>query len=500
MRASMVAVVFLTAACSQPPFVIDHSGDAGTPPPRAGSSATYDAANGTIVMFGGADRLGVSSETWTWDGAGWRQHHPTTSPPGREFAWMGFDPATSRVILFGGVTCPPPGVNELLGCDYEKVSTTLADTWTWDGSTWSQLKTKHVPSAPINFADFGGAAGDLGHGKLILVTSGAPDPDFLAQTWVLDNGDWQRLHPKHSPLADIFSGPAYDSVSGRLIVQQSQGPHYDCGANGCAPRPRLSYDTTWSWDGSDWHDLGPTVRSPHSYGRLLSVGRHGLLLIDGNSVDGWNGSSWAASAQMEMPEDISPAMRPRFDWAGAYHEPTRQLVLVGGRDFEGNHLFGNTAGWNGSGWATLVPAPPSPPVPLSECSPTKTVSAEVGGGAVTENGPANIFELDFFEPPAGPCHLKVSVVLSLVSATGSPLRIAGNPSTQPVDADLTWDGGGQTVTFTGMGLCALSPGAVMNIRAGDFQQSMPLASSPCLTSSPATPSISSSVQPSGLRP
>ena len=65
----------------------------------------------------------------------------------------------------------------------------------------------------------------IGHGKLILVTSGPPDPDFLAQTWVLDKRDWQRLHPMHSPLAQVFTGPAYDSVSGRLIVQQSHGPH-----------------------------------------------------------------------------------------------------------------------------------------------------------------------------------------------------------------------------------------------------------------------------------
>jgi hypothetical protein len=159
-------------------------------------------------------------------------------------------------------------------------------------------------------------------------------------------------------------------------------------------------------------------------------------------------------------------------------------------------------GWNGSSWATLAPAPPSqsPSVPLGECSATKAVSGELTGGAVTDNGPAKIYESDFFEPPAGPCHLKVSVVLTLVSATGSPLRIAGNPSTQLVDADLTWDGGGQAVTFTGAGLCALSPGELVNIRAGDFQQSMPLATDACMTSSPATPSISSSVRPSGLRP
>jgi hypothetical protein len=503
MRASIVAAVVLTAACGQT-LVIDHRGDPGIPSPRADASSAYDGAKGTIVMFGGADRSGVLSDTWTWDGDGWRKQHPAASPPAREFAFMGFDPATGRVALFGGLTCSAPGRDDPIGCDYQKNATVLADTWTWNGSSWSELKTRHAPPV-VRFRDGnGGAAADLSHGRLMLVTSSAPDPDFLAQTWVLDKGDWQRLYPKHSPLAMLLTGPAYDAVSGRLIVQQSRGPHVDYGPGGGPRPPTLTHDTTWSWDGSDWHDLGPSLRTPHSYGRLLAAGQNGLVLIWANYPMRWTGSSWSVMPQ--IPEEISPAMRPREAWSAAYHEPTHRLVLLGGRGGAGgNHLFADTAAWDGVHWTTLVPAPASPSGVLALCSPSK---ASAGSGMQFDNN-AILMRQNFFEPPTGPCHLTVDVILTLTDAKGSLLPIAGNPSTQRVDADLTWKAGGQAVTFTVTGLCEwYVPGPAppdfgrdltASIRAGDLQQRVPIPRRDCV-SSPPPPTISSSVRPSGLRP
>lgn len=496
MRAALAAVLFLAAACGNS-LVIDHSGDPGTPMPRAGASAAYDAANGTIVMFGGANRSGVLNETWTWDGAGWRLHHPKTSPPAREFAYMGFDPATGRVVLFGGLSCPPPAIDELLGCEYQTQSTALNDTWTWDGGDWSVLETKHVPQVLGFRCCFGGAAADTGDSDLILVTVAPHDPDYMAQTWVLKDGDWQRLHPKHSPLAQEFSNPAFDSVSGRLIVQQDAGPHEMCPSTGCVDRPHLRYDTTWSWDGSDWNDLGHSVNTPHGYGNLLSVGQHGLLEIEANGVSHWNGSSWGQP--LPLPEAVSPMLRPRYDWTAAYHSPTGRLVLVGGRIFEGNHLFGATMAWDGSMWVTVVPAPPSPPAPLGRCSEKKASSGISAFLGTTNSDPVQLW-LAFFEPLAGPCHLTTTVVLTLRGANGSPLAIPGNPSAQPVDADLTWDAGGQRVTFSVTGLCALGPAVSVEIRAGDFQYLDQSYRGPCSSDSQSAPSISSSVHPTGLRP
>ena len=474
-----MAVMLALAGCN--PTVVN--GAHGIPAARAGASSAYDPANGTIVMFGGADRSGVLGDTWIWDGAGWQLQHPIAPPPAREFAWMGFDPATSRVVLFGGIACAPPGVDDPIGCEYQNTQTTLADTWTWDGSSWSQLHTAQSPPVFSFRGDFGGMAGDATHHNLILVTYGPPDPDHLVQSWILRSGDWQRLQSKHTPPAIEFSGPAYDAVTGRLIVQQQGGRS----------------DTTWSWNGSDWQDLGPSVNSPHSYGQLVSVGGLGVMLIGEGSEYNWTGKSWTNYQQ--LPQSVSLSLRPRDGWTAAYHEPTHELVLVGGRaGAAGNHLLADTAGWDGSKWKTLVQAPPSPKVPLASCS-AKRAASGFGFGGNTDPSGASI-AVDFFEPLSGPCHLHVDVVLSLLGADGSLLNLPGNPSTQPVDVDLTWEAGGQAVIFDVPGLCVFGQSITARIQAGDLDTLFPVISDPtCQTSSPPlAPSITSSVRPTGLRP
>src|SRR5690349_19205522 len=77
---------------------------AASPPARWGASMAYDAATGKVVLFGGvADRgFHVFNDTWLWDGTTWAKQAPKTSPPGREEASMAYDAATGTVVLFGG--------------------------------------------------------------------------------------------------------------------------------------------------------------------------------------------------------------------------------------------------------------------------------------------------------------------------------------------------------------------------------------------------------------
>jgi hypothetical protein len=76
----------------------------------------YDAATGTVVLFGGSRASGSFSDTWTWDGSTWTKHTPAPKPPARYKASMAYDAATSTVVLFAGASLP---------------STRFHDTWTW---------------------------------------------------------------------------------------------------------------------------------------------------------------------------------------------------------------------------------------------------------------------------------------------------------------------------------------------------------------------------------
>ena len=67
----------------------------------------YDAATGTIVLFGGAASR-LLRDTWTWDGSTWTKQAPATSPPARSAASMAYDAATGTIVLFGGAARRPP--------------------------------------------------------------------------------------------------------------------------------------------------------------------------------------------------------------------------------------------------------------------------------------------------------------------------------------------------------------------------------------------------------
>ena len=102
---------------------------ATSPPPMSGGAMAYDAATGTVVLFGGNEDGITLGDTWTWDGTTWTKQDPATSPPARYGASMAYDTATGTAVLFGGL--PNAGVPN--------------DTWTWNGTNWAKRDTRTRP-------------------------------------------------------------------------------------------------------------------------------------------------------------------------------------------------------------------------------------------------------------------------------------------------------------------------------------------------------------------
>jgi hypothetical protein len=98
------------------------------PPPLIGASMAYDAATGTVVLFGGqAYGRGYLGDTWTWNGSTWAKQAPASSPPALAAASMAYDAATGTAVLVGGQDWTP-GIG----------LTSLRGTWTWNGTTWTE--------------------------------------------------------------------------------------------------------------------------------------------------------------------------------------------------------------------------------------------------------------------------------------------------------------------------------------------------------------------------
>src|ERR1700755_3072494 len=65
---------------------------ASSPPARSYLAMTYDPASGKIIMFGGFDGAGYLNDTWVFDGITWTQAATDTPPPARAAAQMAYDP------------------------------------------------------------------------------------------------------------------------------------------------------------------------------------------------------------------------------------------------------------------------------------------------------------------------------------------------------------------------------------------------------------------------
>jgi hypothetical protein len=207
---------------------------ATAPSARAYLGMAYDAARHEVVLFGGFDGTNRLGDTWTWDGSTWTREHPPTSPSPRAYFGMVYDAAMSKVVLFGGC------------CDQQ--SELLNDTWTWNGTTWTQEQPAVSPSPR---ADFGMAY----HAKTKRVVIFSGEWGSLTPTWTWDGTTWTEEHPAHTP--QTVEGPALAQYRGQVVMF---GGEWGCVEDICLERK------TWIWDGGDWTLIEPPDRpSRRSY-------------------------------------------------------------------------------------------------------------------------------------------------------------------------------------------------------------------------------------------
>jgi hypothetical protein len=221
---------------------------ATSPPARQGPGMAYDAATGTVVLFGGVDTSGTNlNDTWTWDGVTWTQQFPPVSPPGRQFDTQGmtYDAATRTVMFFGGLLSN----QDVLG-----------DTWTWDGvtKTWTQQFPAASPSARRT-----GVAYDGANRTVVLFGGDIRNGDggfgiYLGDTWTWDGVTWTEQFPASAPAARATSCIAYDPNLGRVVLFGGSRD-FDSGQG---------LNDTWTWNGKTWTEMFPDARPPADGSRV----------------------------------------------------------------------------------------------------------------------------------------------------------------------------------------------------------------------------------------
>ncbi|HET7538843.1 MAG TPA: kelch repeat-containing protein [Polyangiaceae bacterium] len=185
------------------------------PGPTARAAHAMVTTSDSAFLFGGLGVDGPLADTWAWKDA-WKELCPagacTRAPSARASHRMAFDPASKRVLLFGGSDGLP-----------------LGDSWEWsDGNGWQQT----CESATNRVAGEGGAAGAgfapcapparddhaMAYDPIsqrVLMFGGHDGRTELGDLWAYEHSTWIEVNE--------FSGDASPAVSGHVMA-------YDPGA------------------------------------------------------------------------------------------------------------------------------------------------------------------------------------------------------------------------------------------------------------------------------
>src|SRR6266852_495993 len=234
----------------------------------------------------------------------WEPESPLQSPPARTFAASAYDSKQNRVVLFGGRNGIGP----------------LADTWQFDGTTWTNLAPAVAPPAASNAA----IAYDSARARMLLFGAFNQFGLILPETWEYDGTSWTQEHPVTSPSPRTGPGLAFDSSRGRAVLFGGRD------TNGARTAD------TWEWDGTNWTQVAtsvaPYARFWHSMAydpvrqrTVLFGGDHIQPYVIGEENDTWewDGTTWARDWT-----DAAPSVRAGQSMV--YDSALGRMVLFGG--------------------------------------------------------------------------------------------------------------------------------------------------------------------------
>lgn len=188
----------------------------------------YDGKLGRIVAL---SFFTPTPEARLWNGSAWSPAINGGPMPPRARAAVAYDPVTGNVVVFGGKTEFPPA--------------TLGDTWTWDGSRWTQQHPATSP-APRYFATMWY---DPSSRKLLLF-GGFTSTGRSTETWSWDGSTWTQLGPRASPPPTDYLAATDPGSGAPLLIGQT--PILSPAPSPFGSGPTAYRWEQWCWTGSTW--------------------------------------------------------------------------------------------------------------------------------------------------------------------------------------------------------------------------------------------------------
>lgn len=249
----------------------------GTGPGAIGAATSiYDGSRQRMVLACGFDGASFLTDTWQLEldaSPAWSTVPAVGPPPARAVAAGIYDPPNDRMVIYGGV-----------GED----DTTYADVWELPFATnaWNMLSPTGGPPTPH---DFGGAAYDLAHRRMLLYSGFGPHNTPIGDVaWALSlDGAPQWTALSIGPAGRYGAPGAYDPVGDRLIVFGG----FD-GTNWLSDTWALTV-ATGAWNEMTFSGSAPSARTGHS--AIYDPVRNRVVVFGGNQGMTLYGQVWALS-------------------------------------------------------------------------------------------------------------------------------------------------------------------------------------------------------------
>ena len=325
---------------------------------------------GSMLLIGGRNvqSNGEISDSWRWDGSGWRAvaPHPVE---GRYDAAVAYDPAEKRVVLFGG-------------SDFWA----LGDTWLSDGHKWEQA-TKNGPPR----SDRWKLVYDSERHEMVVFQH---QFDFAGGTWTWDGRRWEvpsDVSPPDDPTFGVQPLYAYDKAAKQIVAFFGPSPNF---AKGVGLPGKTAY-----WNGRRWiAPSGPQPMTRTNAAMAYDEASRQVVLFGGTGCPAkgllgtgagpadepppntlwysgtgycsgtwtWNGHRWSKAGGPQPPDRSNPVM--------LYDAARRRVVMFGGTGrtqvagteirqgvtSNGTFAMSDTWLWDGRQWRAARLSHPAP--------------------------------------------------------------------------------------------------------------------------------------------
>ena len=242
-----------------------------------------------------------------------------SQPSARSYPAGAFDAVRNVIVEFGG---------------YSGGTTYRGDTWTFDGSTWTNKAPATAPSA----RSAASIAFDAATSTTILF-GGYNGTSALSDTWSWNGTTWTQLFPAATPPARAQAATAYNAATGTVVMFGGHSGSSDL-------------SDTWSWNGTNWSSVttpaGLTARSDSALAYDATASK--LVLFGGVAGSGTTffSDTWLYTAAGWTQATPAHDPGPRAGMGLAYDAVIGRTVLYGG--VNATSSLADTWLYNGTDW------------------------------------------------------------------------------------------------------------------------------------------------------